>query len=130
MKPLLKNKHGVSRIFFKYFFLPRAASYKKVRSREHIGRALGLDAPPTEEETKLVEDTLGELKRIRDERIAPLEGPYRYSGLSNRHFGDPEIFARPLVVLMGPYSGGKSTMINYLLGTEFTKNAFRAGEIR
>ena len=37
-----------------------------------------------------------------------------------------EILAKPLVVLMGPYSGGKSTMINYLLGTEFTPSAFRA----
>ena len=48
--------------------------------------------------------------------------------LSNRHFGDPEIFGKPLVVLMGPYSGGKSTMINYLLGTEFTPNAFKSGK--
>ncbi len=37
-----------------------------------------------------------------------------------------EILAKPLVVLMGPYSGGKSTLINYLLGTEFTPSAFRA----
>ncbi len=28
---------------------------------------------------------------------------------------------------MGPYSGGKSTMINYLLGIEFTKSAFKTG---
>ena len=59
--------------------------------------------------------------------IKPLEESYKYNELSNRHFGDPEIFNKPLIVLMGPWSGGKSTMINYLLGTEYTQNAFRAG---
>ena len=28
---------------------------------------------------------------------------------------------------MGPWSGGKSSTLNYLLGTEYTKNAFKAG---
>ena len=69
-----------------------------------------------------------ELKRVYEGAVKPLEGIYKYRELSNRHFGDPEIFGKPLVVLMGPYSGGKSTMINYLLGTEFTPNAFKSGE--
>ena len=71
-----------------------------------------------------------ELKTIYENSVKPLEDLYAYKELSNRHFGDPEIFAKPLVVLMGPWSGGKSTMINYLLGTEYTKNAFKSGEPR
>ena len=35
------------------------------------------------------------------------------------------MFNKPLVVLMGPWSGGKSTMINYLLGNEYSKDAFK-----
>ena len=77
----------------------------------------------------LVETTLRELKKIYENSVKPLEDLYTYKELSNRHFGDPEIFAKPLVVLMGPWSGGKSTMINYLLGTEYTKNAFKSGII-
>merc|ERR1711936_1110120 len=44
---------------------------------------------------------------------------------AHRHFGDPEMFNKPLIVLMGPWSGGKSTMINYLLGNEYSKDAFK-----
>lgn len=77
----------------------------------------------------LTDKTLKELKKVYEQAIKPLETTYRYRELSNRHFGDPEIFNKPLVVLMGPWSGGKSTMINYLLGTEYTKNAFKSGTI-
>jgi len=35
--------------------------------------------------------------------------------------------ANPLVVLMGPWSGGKSTMINYILGNEYNANSFKTG---
>ena len=47
--------------------------------------------------------------------------------LNFRHFGDPEIFSKPLIVLMGPWSGGKSTMINYILGNEYNAKAFKTG---
>jgi GTPase SAR1 family protein len=40
---------------------------------------------------------------------------------------DPEIFSKPLVLFLGPWSGGKSSIINYLLGTEFTQNALKTG---
>ena len=75
----------------------------------------------------VVESTLKELKKIYETSIKPLENTYMYKELSNRHFGDPEIFNKPLVVLMGPWSGGKSSTLNYLLGTEYTKNAFKSG---
>lgn len=40
---------------------------------------------------------------------------------------DPEIFSKPLVLFMGPWSGGKSSIINYLLDIEYTTTALRTG---
>jgi hypothetical protein len=71
---------------------------------------------------------LKELKRVFDNAIHPLESMYKYRDLSNRHFGDPEIFSKPLVLFMGPWSGGKSTILNYLTDNEYTPNSIRSGE--
>ena len=97
----------------------------EIRSREHIGQILGLNEPMNDRVMKVTEVTLKELKKIHETSIKDLEKTYKYRELSHRHFADPEIFNKPLVVLMGPWSGGKSTMLNYFLGTEFTKNAFK-----
>lgn len=70
---------------------------------------------------------LKELKRVFDNAIHPLESMYKYRDLSNRHFGDPEIFSKPLVLFMGPWSGGKSTILNYLTDNEYTPNSIRSG---
>jgi len=98
---------------------------REVRSREHVKKILGLEETTSDEILKITESTLKELKKVYESSIKDLEKTYKYKELSNRHFGDPEMFNKPLVVLMGPWSGGKSTIINYLLGTEFTKDAFR-----
>ena len=98
----------------------------EIRSREHITQILGLNEAKNDDILKVTETTLKELKKVYETSIKDLEKTYKYKELSNRHFGDPEIFNKPLVVFMGPWSGGKSTIINYLLGTEYTKNAFRS----
>ena len=98
---------------------------KQVRSRAHIEKILGTGQAVLNE--NLVSGTLKELKKIYTNSILPLESSYKYRELSHRHFGDPEMLSKPLIVLMGPWSGGKSTMINYILGNEFNKNAFKAG---
>lgn len=71
---------------------------------------------------------LKELKKVFDNAIHPLEATYKYRDLSNRHFGDPEIFSKPLILFMGPWSGGKSTILNYLTENEYTPNSIRSGE--
>jgi len=48
--------------------------------------------------------------------------------IQERHFSDPEIFSKPLILFMGPWSGGKSSILNYLTDNEYTPNSLRTGE--
>ncbi|CAH0402527.1 unnamed protein product [Chilo suppressalis] len=103
---------------------------ENLRSREHITKILRLDEDESEAEQiieRSADIVLRELKRLYENSIKPLEGMYKYRDLSNRHFGDPEIFSKPLVLFMGPWSGGKSSILNYLTGLEFTEWSLRTG---
>ncbi len=101
-----------------------------MRDRSHIAELLGLDDKSSIKESALKKTgdvILKELKGIYDRSVKPLESLYKYRDLSNRHFGDPEIFSKPLVLFMGPWSGGKSTILNYLTDNEYTPNSIRSG---
>lgn len=103
---------------------------ENLRPRDHINQLLRLDEENEEKERavqKVADIVLRDLKKLYDNAIQPLETLYKYRDLSNRHFGDPEIFSKPLVLFMGPWSGGKSSIINYLLDTEYTTAALRTG---
>ncbi|CAB3233444.1 unnamed protein product [Arctia plantaginis] len=103
---------------------------KNLRSRDHITKILRLDEEASESELtieKSADIILRDLKRLYENSIKPLEGLYKYRDLSNRHFGDPEIFSKPLILFMGPWSGGKSSILNYLTGLEFTEWSLRTG---
>ncbi|EFN90013.1 Sarcalumenin [Harpegnathos saltator] len=101
---------------------------ENLRPRDHINQLLKLDEENEEKERavqRVADIILRELKRLYDNAIQPLEAMYRYRDLSNRHFGDPEIFSKPLVLFMGPWSGGKSSIINYLLDIEYKPMSLR-----
>ncbi|CAK9804780.1 Srl [Anthophora plagiata] len=103
---------------------------ENLRSRDHVNQLLKLDEENEEKERaiqKAADIVLKELKRVYDNAIQPLESLYKYRDLSNRHFGDPEIFSKPLVLFMGPWSGGKSSIINYLLDIEYRQTSLRTG---
>lgn len=103
---------------------------ENLRPRDHINQLLKLDEENEEKERaiqKIGDVVLRDLKRLYDNAIQPLESLYKYRDLSNRHFGDPEIFSKPLVLFMGPWSGGKSSIINYLLDIEYKQTSLRTG---
>ncbi|EZA59069.1 hypothetical protein DMN91_008465 [Ooceraea biroi] len=106
---------------------------ENLRPRDHINQLLKLDEENEEKERAIQREAdiiLRDLKRLYDNAIKPLETMYKYRDLSNRHFGDPEIFSKPLVLFMGPWSGGKSSIINYLLDMEYKPMSLRTGRLR
>ncbi|XP_012529465.2 sarcalumenin isoform X2 [Monomorium pharaonis] len=103
---------------------------ENLRPRDHINQLLKLDEENEEKERAIqraADIILRDLKRLYDNAIKPLETMYKYRDLSNRHFGDPEIFSKPLVLFMGPWSGGKSSIVNYLLDIEYKPMSLRTG---
>ncbi|XP_076335113.1 sarcalumenin-like [Tachypleus tridentatus] len=96
---------------------------KKVipRSRIHIDEILGVDEIGTKsdrEEQELIQNILNELKKMYISAIKPLENIYKYKEITTRQLGDAEIYSTPQVLFLGPWSSGKSSIINYLLGIE------------
>ena len=98
----------------------------KRRSRTHIDSILGLDDASLNNMQKLEPistSVLKKLKSIYDTSVKPLEDTYNYNDITNRHMSEAEIFSRPMVLLLGPYSTGKSTFLNFLMNIEKTKRA-------
>ncbi|XP_050519119.1 otolith matrix protein OMM-64 isoform X1 [Diabrotica virgifera virgifera] len=101
-----------------------------LRPRDHVEQLLKLDEQSSDTETiinRVSEITLRDLKKLYENAIKPLEVLYKYRDLSNRHFGDSEIFSKPLILFMGPWSGGKSSIINYLTNNEYNETSLRTG---
>jgi hypothetical protein len=59
------------------------------------------------------------LKKIYNNKIKPLETTYNFEGFHSQPLTDSDIEAKPIVLLMGQYSTGKTTFIKYLLGREY-----------
>ncbi|XP_049992131.1 sarcalumenin [Alexandromys fortis] len=70
---------------------------------------------------------LQRLRKIYHTSIKPLEQSYKYNELRQHEITDGEITSKPMVLFLGPWSVGKSTMINYLLGLEETRYQLYTG---
>ncbi|XP_014792105.1 PREDICTED: sarcalumenin isoform X2 [Calidris pugnax] len=93
------------------------ASEPTKRDRSHLESTLKLN------EDKPADDVSGVLQRLRKiyhSSIKPLEHSYRYNELRQHEITDGEITSKPMVLFLGPWSVGKSSMINYLLGLDDT----------
>jgi EH domain-containing protein 1 len=62
---------------------------------------------------------LEKLKLIYKYKILPAEEAYSYGDLYDSPLGEAEIDAKPMVLLLGQYSVGKTSFIEYLLGREY-----------
>uniref|UniRef100_A0A3P8SA30 Sarcalumenin n=1 Tax=Amphiprion percula TaxID=161767 RepID=A0A3P8SA30_AMPPE len=93
------------------------ASGPAMRDRSHIEDTLRL---ATSEPSAEFTGAMKTLLNIYHKSIKPLEEAFKYNELRQHEsiiLGDnAEITSKPMVLFLGPWSVGKSSMINYLLG--------------
>ncbi|KAL5285571.1 EHD4 family protein [Megaselia abdita] len=68
---------------------------------------------------EVVEGVIGELKKIYKAKLLPLEEHYQFHDFHSPKFEDPDFDAKPMILLVGQYSTGKTTFIRYLLERDF-----------
>ncbi|XP_040297748.1 sarcalumenin isoform X2 [Bufo bufo] len=94
------------------------------RDRSHIDNTLKLtEEKPADDYTV----ALQKLRKIYHSSIKPMELSYKYNELRQYEITDGEITSKPMVLFLGPWSVGKSTMINYLLGLDETPHQLYTG---
>jgi polynucleotide 5'-kinase involved in rRNA processing len=59
------------------------------------------------------------LKAVYKQKLLPLEREYQFHDFHSPALDDPDFDARPMVMLVGQYSTGKTTFIKYLLEQDF-----------
>ncbi|XP_030208353.1 sarcalumenin [Gadus morhua] len=86
---------------------------RPLRDRTHIDETLRLTSsePSTE-----FSAAMKKLLSIYHSAIKPMENAYKYNEMRQHQVSDGEITSKPMVLFLGPWSVGKSSMINYLLG--------------
>ncbi|XP_065115696.1 uncharacterized protein [Paramisgurnus dabryanus] len=95
------------------------------RDRSHIEDALHLASA---EPSKAFVDALKKLQHIYSTAIKPLENAYKYNELRQHEVSDAEINSKPMVLFLGPWSVGKSSMINYLLDLQDKSQLYTGAE--
>ncbi|PAV90034.1 hypothetical protein WR25_07655 [Diploscapter pachys] len=59
------------------------------------------------------------LRKIYKQKLYPLEEFYRFHEFHSPALDDPDFDAKPMILLVGQYSTGKTTFIRYLLESDF-----------
>ncbi|CAL8331507.1 unnamed protein product [Merluccius merluccius] len=86
---------------------------RPLRDRRHIDETLRL---ATDEPSAEFSAAMKKLLNIYHTAIKPMETAYKYNEMRQHQVSDGEITSKPMVLFLGPWSVGKSSMINYLLG--------------
>ncbi|XP_043079465.1 sarcalumenin-like [Puntigrus tetrazona] len=94
------------------------------RDRSHIEETLRL---ATAEPSREFVDALKKLQHVYNTAIKPMDKAYKYNELRQHEVSDAEITSKPMVLFLGPWSVGKSSMINYLLGLDESSQQLYTG---
>lgn len=60
-----------------------------------------------------------ELKRIYKAKVLPLESMYKYEDFYTQSWTDSDFDGKPQVMIVGPYSAGKTTFIKQMIGRDY-----------
>uniref|UniRef100_A0A3B4F1L5 Sarcalumenin n=2 Tax=Pundamilia nyererei TaxID=303518 RepID=A0A3B4F1L5_9CICH len=95
-----------------------------LRNRSHIEDTLRLaSAEPSAEFSGAVKTLLN----IYHKAVKPVEQAFKYNELRQHEVTEGEVTSKPMVLFLGPWSVGKSSMINYLLGLHGTPQQLYTG---
>jgi len=70
-------------------------------------------------EPEVFETVIAGLKKIYKTKLLPLEESYKFHDFHSPVLDEPDFDAKPMVLLIGQYSTGKTTFIRYLLEQDF-----------
>jgi hypothetical protein len=71
------------------------------------------------DEKSVVPNIIDGIKRLYKAKIRPLEAMYKFEEFASPALTDTDFDAKPMVLLLGQYSTGKTTFIRYLLERDF-----------
>lgn len=71
------------------------------------------------EKTVIYDKVIDGLKQVYKESLLPLEEHYKFHDFHSPKLTDSDFQAKPMILLVGQYSTGKTTFIKYLLEKEF-----------
>ncbi|KNA07374.1 hypothetical protein SOVF_172490 [Spinacia oleracea] len=74
---------------------------------------------PDEEQLSSMTSIYDGLKRLYEQKLKPLELTYQFNDFASPVLSDSDFDAKPMVMLLGQYSTGKTTFIKHLLKTAY-----------
>ncbi|KAJ1964650.1 hypothetical protein GGI12_001284 [Dipsacomyces acuminosporus] len=86
-------------------------------SANSAGVSVGPDGLTNEE--RLYQQTVVQLQKTYAKKIKPLEQSYCFEGFHSAPLTPQDIGSKPMVLLLGQYSTGKTTFVEYLLGESY-----------
>merc|ERR1711988_1672876 len=67
----------------------------------------------------MYEDVTSGMKQVYKECLLPLEKEYKFHDFHSPMLMDPDFDGKPLVMLVGQFSTGKTTFIRYIIDKDF-----------
>ena len=72
-----------------------------------------------QKEAEVYSTVIDGLKKVYKKKLLPLEETFKYGEFHSPYLNDGDFDAKPMVLLIGQYSTGKTTFIRYLLERDF-----------